>query len=391
MPDPARRPRRHRKPPRLWYDPAKDRWIILDGTRRENTQCRQGEGDEAFKKLKLYSDKKDAEETGKPGKKRPASRVFIAEVIDYYVERKKLTVTRPRELGQRAEASLEFWGERTLDDVDGETCREFWEELGSESYGRRILADLQAAINLYIEDGFLKDYVKVKLPSAPPAREDYLSHEEALVLFRMMRTEKLDGRYIWRHLIPYFGVSLVTCSRASRVFRASFVPEKGRPHINVKTGRYTRMFTGEKETKKRAPAIDIDGRLLVFLRRMARDRVGPDGQVIPGLRYVCQYPDAEGNLKPVDPKKAFRTILRHAAERHPDLFKTPDDQPKKLMRHSLRHTGITWMAMAGVDPYQIIRYAGIKMPVFENVYAHAFPGGLDAVKAWQQRVKKLTE
>ena len=183
----------------------------------------------------------------------------------------------------------------------------------------------------------------------------------------------------------------MTCSRASRVFRASFKSETGRPHIDVRTGRYTRKHSGEKDTKKKAGAIDIEGRLLVFLRMMARDRVGLDGQVIPGLRYVCQYPDADGRPKAVDPKRSFRTILRHAAERHPDLFRRPDGLPKHLMRHSLRHTGITWMAMAGVDPYQIIRYAGITMKVFEDVYAHAFPGGLDAVKAWQRRVAKSLE
>ena len=175
------------------------------------------------------------------------------------------------------------------------------------------------------------------------------------------------------------------------MFRASFKSETGRPHIDVRTGRYTRKHSGEKDTKKKAGAIDIEGRLLVFLRMMARDRVGLDGQVIPGLRYVCQYPDADGRPKAVDPKRSFRTILRHAAERHPDLFRRPDGLPKHLMRHSLRHTGITWMAMAGVDPYQIIRYAGITMKVFEDVYAHAFPGGLDAVKAWQRRVAKSLE
>ena len=196
MPDAARRPCRHRKPPRIWYDKAKDRWLILDGTSRVNTGFRQSEGKEAHDELMKYSDKKVAEETGKPGKKRPASRVYVAEVISHYVEQRKDKVARPRELGQRADVSLEYWKESTLDDIDGETCREFWEELGSESYGRRILADLQAAINLYVEDGYLTTAVKVKLPSAPPAREDYLSHREALVLFGMMRTELDFGQLV---------------------------------------------------------------------------------------------------------------------------------------------------------------------------------------------------
>jgi integrase len=383
--------RRHRKPPRLWFDAAKGRWLILDGTARENTGCSHGEGGAAQQKLIRYIEAQAEKVTNKPGKKRPADRVSCAEVIGYYLDKKGASVARPKELGQRCKKLLEFWGDKNLDEVDGDNCDLFEDYVESASYARRMLGDFQAAINMYKLAGFLRDVVQVSLPDAPEARQDYLSHEEALLMFRMMRTEKLDGRFIWRHLIPYFGVSIVTCSRASRVYRCSFVPEKGRPHIDVRTGRYTRRFSGERVTKKKAPAIDIQGRLLVFLRMMARDRQALDGATIPGLRYVCQYPDEKGEPKAADPKRAFATVLRHAARRRPDLFRREDGEPKELVRHSLRHTGITWMAMAGVDPYQILRYAGISMKVFEDVYAHAFPGGLDAVKAWQSRVNKLTE
>lgn len=380
-----RGPCRRRKPARLWYDAAKDRWLILDGTRRINTGCRRGEGDAAQQALIRHIEAVAAETTGEPAKKRPPARVSVAEVISHYLDLKSGSVARPRELGQRATRLLEFWGDSDLEDIDGATCREFWEEVGSPSYARRMLADLQAAINLYVEDGYLTVTVKVKLPGAPEARQDFLTYEEAMVLLRMMRSEKLDGRYPWRHLIPYFAVSLVTCSRASRVFRASFVAEKGRPLIDPKTGLYTRMHSGEKKTKKRAPAIQIEGRLLAAVRSWARPRT-VDGVEVLGLRYVCQY---EGRA--VDPKRSFATILRHAAKRRPDLFRRPDGEPKELVRHSLRHTGITWMALAGVDPYAIIRYAGITMKVFEDVYSHSFPGGLKAVHDWQRKAARALE
>ena len=44
-----------------------------------------------------------------------------------------------------------------------------------------------------------------------------------------------------------------------------------------------------------------------------------------------------------------------------------------VVPHTIRHTGITWLAIEGVDPYEICRYAGITMEVFENVYAHHHP------------------
>ena len=386
----APQPRRHRRPARLWYDAAKDRWLILDGPRRINTGCRHGESDAAQQALIRYIETQAAQETGKPGKRRPADRVTVAEVIAYYLDKRSGTVARPRELGQRAKRLLEFWDGMHLSDVDADTCGEFADEVDSPSYARRMLADLQAAINLYRLSGFLREPVQVSLPAAPEAREDFFTVEEAMVLLKMMRSERMDGRHIWRHLIPYLGVSIVSCSRASRVYRASFVPEKGRPHIDVRTGVYTRMHSGEKRTKKRAPDIVLTGRLLASMRRWTRSRMVDDVEV-PGLRYVCQYPDAEGNPTAVNPKRSFATLLRHARKRHPDLFVRPDGEPKNLVRHSLRHTGITWMAMAGVDPYQIIRFAGISMAVFERVYAHSFPGGLAAVMEWQRKIKRDTE
>jgi hypothetical protein len=43
------------------------------------------------------------------------------------------------------------------------------------------------------------------------------------------------------------------------------------------------------------------------------------------------------------------------------------------------HTGITWLAIEGVDPYEICRYAGITMEMFEEVYAHHHPDFMSGV------------
>jgi hypothetical protein len=44
-----------------------------------------------------------------------------------------------------------------------------------------------------------------------------------------------------------------------------------------------------------------------------------------------------------------------------------------VIPHTTRHTGITWLAIEGVDPYEICRYAGITMEMFEEAYAHHHP------------------
>ena len=50
------------------------------------------------------------------------------------------------------------------------------------------------------------------------------------------------------------------------------------------------------------------------------------------------------------------------------------------MVHTTRHTAITWLAMGGVDPYEICRFAGITMEVFEGIYAHHHPDFMRGVE-----------
>ena len=58
----------------------------------------------------------------------------------------------------------------------------------------------------------------------------------------------------------------------------------------------------------------------------------------------------------------------------------PDGTPKRIVRHSLRHTGVTWLALAGVDPYEICKFAGLTMETFERVYSHHHPDFMSGIK-----------
>jgi hypothetical protein len=53
-------------------------------------------------------------------------------------------------------------------------------------------------------------------------------------------------------------------------------------------------------------------------------------------------------------EKAYRATV--------EACKLGDD----VVVHSLRHTGITWLAIEGKAPYEICRHAGITMEVFEE-------------------------
>ena len=310
--------------------------------------------------------------------------VTVAEVLDRYMVEMEGKVARPRELGQRVRRMLEFFEDLTLDDLDSRVCREFAVEVDSDASARRMLGDLRAAIGLAVKDRILVGAVPIlTLPAAPAAREDWLTYPEAVALARTMwHRQDEGGNYVSRHVLPYMVVSLASCSRASRVYRAGFLPEQGRPYLNLATGLYKRKHAKEKATKKRAPDLMLSGRPLEFLRRWAAPRT-VDGVERPARRYVCEY---EG--RPVDPKKSFGGCVNQALRDYPHLFWRDDGERKNIVRHSLRHTGITWMALAGIDPYEIIKYAGITMKVFEEVYSHAFPGGMKAIQAFQAKARK---
>src|ERR1700686_4922572 len=62
----------------------------------------------------------------------------------------------------------------------------------------------------------------------------------------------------------------------------------------------------------------------------------------------------------------------------------------ELSPHITKHTGITWLAIEGVDPYEICRYAGITMEVFEAVYAHHHPDFMTEVHRGFSRHRKAS-
>src|SRR5688500_191491 len=114
---------RQRKPARLWLRPAsKDRtpvYIILDAGRQVSTGCSADDGDGAEKAFAEYLGKRHL--AAPRVKERPADQVTIAEVVAHYLSVRGSSVARPQELGQRVDAILDWWGDKTLDDVSSLT------------------------------------------------------------------------------------------------------------------------------------------------------------------------------------------------------------------------------------------------------------------------------
>lgn len=348
---------RKRQPPRLWKRPAgegrKSVWVILDGGRQISTGCGSNDNQGAARALEQYLGATYSKTTR--SKERAASEVPVAEVVANYLTVKGQSVSRPRELAQRMDAILDWWGEKTLDDVTSTNCKLYTVSRSTALQARRELEDLRAAINQAIEDKICRHAVKVTLPAKPEPREGFLERDEVAKLLwaAYRKRENQKGKPTIKrptlHVARFIICALYTGSRASRVWRASFDKEIGRPWIDIETGNFYRKWEGERSTKKSAPPIRLPGRLLAHLRRW-RAR---------GARYVVEY-----QRRAADPKKAFRNLVKTSL---PNVG-------FKVVRHTLRHTIATWLMRKGVNRFEVGGYLGMTAETLERVYAHHSPG-----------------
>lgn len=63
---------------------------------------------------------------------------------------------------------------------------------------------------------------------------------------------------------------------------------------------------------------------------------------------------------------------------------------QKVLRHTLRHTAISWYLRSGVPPHQVSDYCGVSEAIIRKVYKHHVPGGFDNVLASSNRLGRAT-
>jgi len=79
----------------------------------------------------------------------------------------------------RIERLKEFWGKLMLSEVTRTKCREYQQHRGNKGGARRDLEDLRAAIANHAAEGLHRGIVKVTLPKKGPARDRWLTRDEA--------------------------------------------------------------------------------------------------------------------------------------------------------------------------------------------------------------------
>ncbi|ACM25778.1 integrase [Rhizobium rhizogenes] len=356
---------RARKPARLWLRPAsQDRaavWIILDDRKQFRTGCSLDDRGGAEKAL---ADHIARQFIAAPAKKdRAASEVSVAEVIAHYLQLKRDTATRPRELAARAENLLAYWGDKTLDDITSATCAEYVRKRKTQNGARRELEDLRAACRQAIADNVTRQSVTVSLPQKAKGRVKHLDRSTMAKLIWAAYRKRSKYRGVpnkWRptiHIARFTLTAVYTGSRSARVWQASFIKEKGRPYIDLEAGVFYRAWDGEiVAANKRAPPIRLPARLLAHLRRWHR----------MGAKYVVEY-----NGKPADPKRAFRNLVDAVLGEDAD----------GVVRHTLRHTAATWLMQAATDKWEASGYLGMTLETLEKTYGHHHPDHQASVSA----------
>jgi integrase len=348
---------RARKPARLWLRPAsKDRgatWVILDGGKQFGTACGASDRQGAERAL---ADHIARQFIAAPTKKdRSARDVAVAEVIAHYLQLKRDTATRPKELAARAEKLLAYWGDKTLDDITSGTCAEYVKKRGNQNGSRRELEDLRAACRQAIADNVTRQAVTVTLPPKAKGRVKHLDRSTLAKLIWAAYRKRSTYRgkpNKWRptvHIARFALAAVYTGSRSPRIWQASFVKEEGRPYIDLEAGVFYRAWDGEVvAANKRAPPIRLPARLLAHMRRWHR----------LGARYVVEFRGG-----PVDPKRAFRNLVDE----------TLGEDANGIVRHTLRHTSATWLMQAATDKWEASGYLGMTLETLEKTYGHHHP------------------
>jgi integrase len=365
------------KGPRLALQKARGRrpaWIIRDGQRTLGTGCDEGDRRGAERKLAAYILKKH--DPAKAISNSDPNGIKIADALS--VEMTRVTASampafRKRELINVCENMGEWFGDRTVGELDGDLQRAYAEQRGFPAAAYRDLKILAAAINRHIKNKVGGVHAKFRpvLPAPSKPRERWLTRDEAARLiwaaWRMRQQSRVPGRLGQRtgqHVARYILVGVYTGSRNGDICNAAVMPTIGRGYVDLATGIFKRKPDNKEATSKKQPTVPLPPRLLAHMRRWKR--LG-----------ISNHSVIEWQGRPVSVvKESWATAVEAAG------LKT-DVKADKVLRHTLRHTAITWYLTPdrrsgrAVDIETVSQYCGVSVATIRKTYRHVMPGTFD--------------
>lgn len=372
---------RHSKGARLWLEPEerdaegklvrRAAWVVRDGKNKIRTGCARTDRKGAEQALAEYI---SAKYTVPRDRGRHPSQILVLDVLNIYLIDKAPKHSDPTITKARVMTLAAWWGNKTLADVNGTTCREYVAyrtaqprraakpdvtgnppRMVTAPGARRELEDLRSAINHHRTEGLCSEVVGVALPEKSDPREDWLTRSEAAQLIwaawraRQKMGEGITDRDVGRHLARFILVGVYTGTRHGAICSAALTPAVGRGYVDTDSGVFYRRRQGSRQTSKRQPPVRLPARLLAHLRRWKR--LG-----------IARHAVVEWNGKPVaSVRKSFASAARAASiDRH-------------ITPHICRHTAATWAMQQGADIWDAAGYLGMSPEVLERVYGHHHP------------------
>lgn len=201
----------------------------------------------------------------------------------------------------------------------------------------RELVTLRAALRWAVQAGWIATAPHIETPKAAPARDRWLTREEAAKLLAACKAP---------HLRLFAALALYTAARSQAILDLTW------PQVDLAAGIIT---YGAGTGNKRRSVVPIAAALAPYLA---------DARRAATVARVIEFGG--------DPVASIKTGFRAACRRAGLLGVTP---------HILRHTAATWMAVAGVPMAQIARFLGNSESMVEKVYAKHSPDYLRAAAA----------
>jgi integrase len=348
-------------------------YVIRDGAKEISTGCSLADVERAEQALRNYLAASYRPDTGE----RQLGNIGCADVLMLYFRDLPADSPSRETIKYHVKALNGYWGDKSLADVKGSTCREYLSlrTTGKTSRGgsvkpstaRQELKTFQAAINHWHRESPLEAVPKVTLPKATSRRERWLTRDEVAALLKACRRLSRQGRKAakgatqrtdYSHVARFILIGIYTGTRHEAALNLQWEPSEHGGHIDLARGVVFRRGSAEKETTKRRPPVRV-GPFLAS--RMVRWRQA-DGK---GVDFVIHH---QGNSI-AKMRRAWNTV-RKAAGLGEDV--TP---------HTLRHTCASWLLWGreakGARPatrpltiWETAEVLGADASTIERVYGH---------------------
>jgi len=330
---------RKRLPARLRLKDRQERgqrWVIVDGRTEIDTGCGAGDYKAAQEKLGDYIAETKTIDTST----RNPAQVSVADVIALYIQH------HPAPPGcYHASPLLEFFGLKTLRDINGQLCRAYQAERGqkvTQGTVRRELVTLQAAINFWHLESPLDAVPKVWKPEDSPGRDRVLTRTEAAKLLNAARKLRLP------HVSRFILLGLYTGTRHAAILKLRWTESDDAGWLDAERGIIYRAGRLEKQTRKRRDAARMPDRLLAHVRRWARLDLAQGPQAA-----VCRY-----RGQPITrQQRGWEAVVKAA-------------KVDGVTPHILKHSAATWLLRSGMDLWAVSGLTSTSVKTLETVYGH---------------------